>query len=670
MLLKCCHSKIVMKKNIPLKKLIIVGFLVVLFLGVIDGVSGYEVTISRTDSCYPNYVPGCHVELIIQISPADEGIPIYMWREKDGIQEYNGKEYAVKTNSDGRIVHICDFSGSETCPSVEIYQCTVRGDDVYEYSGSGRDLSGVYTDEYVRVGSPTGPKSNVLSFTVLCEQPLQTCAELGGTCCSSGQICKNIYICPAHFEDSSDCGWRCCVHGECAWPTQTCAELGGTCKNNSCDNYNDCNSLAGTCASGYCCSGTCTEKSEECKLTSALWSVAEAVEGDSVSLNVAGTNCDQETISFEIRENDGTGWSSAQVVNTNPANVVFSGGATGIWTAEYQEDISGDPEYFFRAIVVSTGEYIQSSDPDLSVTKLDLGYCGNGILEEGEECDDGNNLDGDGCSAVCEIEEAVKCYLNTDCGADYCAGANYCIGNDVYQDFIVYTCNNPGTVNSYCSKELTPILIKECEFGCDDGECIKEPTDTEAPEIELIKPKDNLKTENTEIEFVYEVNDDSNIKSCSLIINNYTEETDISIEKNIEQSFTVELEKDEDYMWKIICVDEFDNIGESETRSLKIAEDDKKKKTHKIMKLFFDCEPLWECSDWSECYEGMKTRTCYDKNYCNNDFTKPIERTGCEIISQVLVEESKINWLLILLSILVLFILIFILILLLIRKNS
>ena len=31
-------------------------------------------------------------------------------------------------------------------------------------------------------------------------------------------------------------------------------------------------------------------------------------------------------------------------------------------------------------------------------------YCGDGNLDPGEECDDGNNIDGDGCSAVCTIE--------------------------------------------------------------------------------------------------------------------------------------------------------------------------------------------------------------------------------------------------------------------------
>jgi cysteine-rich repeat protein len=31
-------------------------------------------------------------------------------------------------------------------------------------------------------------------------------------------------------------------------------------------------------------------------------------------------------------------------------------------------------------------------------------YCGDGVLDPGEQCDDGNNIDGDGCSALCELE--------------------------------------------------------------------------------------------------------------------------------------------------------------------------------------------------------------------------------------------------------------------------
>jgi cysteine-rich repeat protein len=32
-------------------------------------------------------------------------------------------------------------------------------------------------------------------------------------------------------------------------------------------------------------------------------------------------------------------------------------------------------------------------------------YCGDGILQRGEECDDGNNRDLDGCSAQCKLEK-------------------------------------------------------------------------------------------------------------------------------------------------------------------------------------------------------------------------------------------------------------------------
>ena len=38
-------------------------------------------------------------------------------------------------------------------------------------------------------------------------------------------------------------------------------------------------------------------------------------------------------------------------------------------------------------------------------TNVISGYCGDGIIQQGEQCDDGNNADGDGCSANCQIEE-------------------------------------------------------------------------------------------------------------------------------------------------------------------------------------------------------------------------------------------------------------------------
>ncbi|MDC0721040.1 DUF4215 domain-containing protein [Nannocystis bainbridge] len=35
--------------------------------------------------------------------------------------------------------------------------------------------------------------------------------------------------------------------------------------------------------------------------------------------------------------------------------------------------------------------------------------CGNGTLDDGEDCDDGNNVDGDGCESNCRLAVTVKC---------------------------------------------------------------------------------------------------------------------------------------------------------------------------------------------------------------------------------------------------------------------
>ncbi len=42
--------------------------------------------------------------------------------------------------------------------------------------------------------------------------------------------------------------------------------------------------------------------------------------------------------------------------------------------------------------------------------------CGNGFLFLQEQCDDGNNQDGDGCSSLCEIETHYEC-VNSNSGS-------------------------------------------------------------------------------------------------------------------------------------------------------------------------------------------------------------------------------------------------------------
>ena len=42
----------------------------------------------------------------------------------------------------------------------------------------------------------------------------------------------------------------------------------------------------------------------------------------------------------------------------------------------------------------------------------DCFICGNGIVDHGEECDDGNRESNDGCSENCMQEEGYYCYVD------------------------------------------------------------------------------------------------------------------------------------------------------------------------------------------------------------------------------------------------------------------
>ncbi len=55
-----------------------------------------------------------------------------------------------------------------------------------------------------------------------------------------------------------------------------------------------------------------------------------------------------------------------------------------------------------KEIIINPSNYLEDF---FSGEPIVLSVCGNGILEGSEECDDGNNIDGDGCSALCKIEK-------------------------------------------------------------------------------------------------------------------------------------------------------------------------------------------------------------------------------------------------------------------------
>lgn len=93
-------------------------------------------------------------------------------------------------------------------------------------------------------------------------------------------------------------------------------------------------------------------------------------------------------------------------------------------------------------------------------------FCGDGNCDESEDCEC--------CPEDCGECPEIICSLNSDCGEDGYLGEDYCSEGNAVRDYVTYTCNNPGTEESFCSDVTAPEIIEECDFGCEEGICLEE----------------------------------------------------------------------------------------------------------------------------------------------------------------------------------------------------
>ncbi|MBI1816313.1 MAG: DUF4215 domain-containing protein [Deltaproteobacteria bacterium] len=126
-----------------------------------------------------------------------------------------------------------------------------------------------------------------------------------------------------------------------------------------------------------------------------------------------------------------TGQNSGAVGVCLPADCMSD--ANGDVTFTYT-DTNGAGDDTIKASFTDSNNSLQSA----TAQKHWLAACGDGTVDPSEQCDDGNTVDGDGCSATCQIETCYRCTgapsactPNDGAACDdglFCNGADTCSG--------------------------------------------------------------------------------------------------------------------------------------------------------------------------------------------------------------------------------------------------
>jgi cysteine-rich repeat protein len=91
----------------------------------------------------------------------------------------------------------------------------------------------------------------------------------------------------------------------------------------------------------------------------------------------------------------------------------------------------------------------------LAVPSIAKAVCGDGIVDIGEECDDGNTVDGDGCSSTCVLEECGNGIIE---GVEECDDGNTNNDDSCRSDCTIPVCGD-GILDDY------PPFNEECDDG-------------------------------------------------------------------------------------------------------------------------------------------------------------------------------------------------------------
>jgi len=121
----------------------------------------------------------------------------------------------------------------------------------------------------------------------------------------------------------------------------------------------------------------------------------------------------------------------------------------------------GEADDFGRSLAVGNGRMIVGS-ASAQAAFVFTTPCGNGALDDGEHCDDGNAVEGDCCSPQCSFESGA-CDDGSLCTGDDVCQAGICVGSTISCDD-----ENPCTDDS-CHPDTGCASVHN-SVACDDGD--------------------------------------------------------------------------------------------------------------------------------------------------------------------------------------------------------
>jgi MYXO-CTERM domain-containing protein len=134
-------------------------------------------------------------------------------------------------------------------------------------------------------------------------------------------------------------------------------------------------------------------------------------------------------------------------------------------------------ELVFHQDANSTLELSGFAIDDVSVVGC-IPPCGNGNLDDGEECDDGNRRDGDCCGSACQFEALGASCADADLcdGAETCNASGECVAGTAVVCVPSDECHVAGTCApmSGCSNPSAPNGTACSNGSCQAGRCVSD----------------------------------------------------------------------------------------------------------------------------------------------------------------------------------------------------